>query len=63
MPGLLAWLDSFLAARGLSWALVGGHAANIHRDEVRLTTGYDVLVSLRYDVAASLEEDVGGCGA
>ena len=46
MPDLQAWLSIFLAARGLSWALVGGHAANIHRDELRLRTDYDVLVSL-----------------
>ena len=61
MPGLLAWLDSFLAERGLSWALVGGHAANIHRDEVRLTMDYDVLVSLggvsMADLAADMERD------
>ena len=58
MPGLLAWLGSFLAARGLSWALVGGHAANIHRDEVRLTTDYDVLVSLGSARMADLAADM-----
>ena len=58
MPDLLAWLSSFLAARGLSWALVGGHAANIHRDELRLTTDYDVLVSLGGVSIADLAADM-----
>lgn len=58
MPGLMAWLDSFLAARGLSWALVGGHAANIHRDELRQTTDYDVLVSLGGTSMADLAADM-----
>ena len=58
MPDLLAWLDSFLAPRGLSWALVGGHAANIHRDELRQTTDYDVLVSLGGASMADLAADM-----
>lgn len=58
MPHLLAWLSSFLAARDLPWALVGGHAANIYRDELRLTTDYDVLVSLGSASMADLAADM-----
>ena len=58
MPDLLSQLSSFFAARGLPWALVGGHAANIHRDELRQTTDYDVLVSLGRTSMADLAADM-----
>lgn len=58
MPDLMTWLSSFFAARNIPWALVGGHAANIHRDELRLTTDYDVLVFLGDVQMADLAADM-----
>ena len=36
---LLAWPGSSSESAGFPQAIVVGHPANIHRDEVRLTTG------------------------
>jgi len=59
MPNLMTWLSRFFDTRNIPWALVGGHAANIYRDELRLTTDYDVLVFLGFalmeNVAADME--------
>ena len=59
MSDLLAWLSSFLGARELAWAVAGGHAANIHRDELRQTTDCDVLVCLDGVRMADLAVDMG----
>ena len=39
-------LAQVLEARELRWAIVGAHAANFYRDDIRSTSDVDVLVSL-----------------
>ena len=46
MKDVFEMLDNVFGQHDAAWAVVGGVAANIHRDEVRTTMDLDILVSL-----------------
>ena len=54
----LAAVDRLLAPKGVRWAVLGAHAANLYRDEVRATQDVDVLVSLSAPLMKSLADDL-----
>ena len=58
----LAAIDRLLAPKGVRWAVLGAHAANLYSGEVRATQDVDVLVSLSVPQMASLAEDFAGAG-
>ena len=51
-------LRSLLDQRGADWAILGGHAANLYRGEVRGTTDVDVLVSMTAQDLSALVPDL-----
>lgn len=55
-------LRSLLAQRGADWAVLGGHAANLYRSEVRGTKDVDVLVSMTVQDLAALVPDLEASG-
>lgn len=54
----LAAVDRLLTPRGVRWAVLGAHAANLYRGEVRATQDVDVLVSLSAPLMKSLADDL-----
>ena len=54
----LAAIDRLLAPKGVRWAVLGAHAANLYRGEVRATQDVDVLVSLSVPQMKSLADDL-----
>ena len=54
----LAAIDRLLTPRGVRWAVLGAHAANLYRGEVRATQDVDVLVSLSAPLMKSLADDL-----
>lgn len=54
----LASIDGLLTPKGVQWAVLGAHAANLYRDEVRATQDVDVLVSLSVPLMQSLADDL-----
>ena len=54
----LAAIDRLLTAKGARWAVLGAHAANLYRDEVRATQDVDVLASLSVPMMKSLADDL-----
>ena len=43
---VLASIQALLAPKGVEWAVLGAHAANLYREETRNTKDVDVLTSL-----------------
>ena len=58
----LAAIDRLLTPKGVRWAVLGAHAANLYSGEVRATQDVDVLVGLSVPQMASLAEDFAGAG-
>lgn len=54
----LAAIDRLLAPKGVRWAVLGAHAANLYRGEVRTTQDVDVLVSLSAPLMKSLADEL-----
>ena len=54
----LAAIDRLLTPKGVRWAVLGAHAANLYRSEVRATQDVDVLVSLSAPQMKSLADDL-----
>ena len=54
----LAAIDGLLTPKGVRWAVLGAHAANLYRSEVRATQDVDVLVSLSAPQMKSLADDL-----
>ncbi len=42
----LSAIDDLLRPKGIDWMVIGAHAANLYRDELRATRDVDVLLSL-----------------
>ena len=55
---VLERMDALLAPGGTQWAVLGAHAANLYRTEVRNTTDVDVLVSLSATRMEALARDL-----
>ena len=55
-------LRSLLDRRGVDWAVLGGHAANLYRSEVRGTKDVDVLVSMSVQGLSALVPDLEASG-
>ena len=53
----LAAIDRLLTPKGVRWAVLGAHAANLYSGEVRTTQDVDVLVGLSVPQMASVAED------
>lgn len=58
----LSVLRSLLDQRGVDWAVLGGHAANLYRSEVRGTKDVDVLVSMSVQRLSALVPDLEASG-
>lgn len=54
----LAAIDRLLTPKGVRWAVLGAHAANLYRGEVRATQDVDVLVSLSAPLMKSLADEL-----
>ena len=54
----LAAIDRLLTPKGVRWAVLGAHAANLYRDELRATQDVDVLVSLSVARMKLLADDL-----
>ena len=54
----LAAIDRLLTPKGVRWAVLGAHAANLYRGEVRATQDVDVLVSRSAPLMQSLADDL-----
>lgn len=55
---VLAHMDALLSPTGAKWAVLGAHAANLYREEVRSTRDVDVLASLSVAHMGNLAEDL-----
>ena len=60
--GTLSALSLLLDRQGAQWAVLGGHAANLYRREVRGTKDVDVLVSMSVESLAALVPDLEAAG-
>ena len=58
----LAAVDALLTPKGIRWAVLGAHAANLYRDEVRATQDVDVLASLATPQMNSLADELAAGG-
>ena len=58
----LAAIDALLTPKGIRWAVLGAHAANLYRDQVRATQDVDVLASLLVSQMNSLADELAAGG-
>lgn len=58
----LAAIDGLLTPQGVRWAVLGAHAANLYRDEVRATQDVDVLATLTVPKMNALADDLAAGG-
>lgn len=55
---VLASIQALLAPKGVKWAVLGAHAANLYREETRNTKDVDVLTSLSVMRMESLADEL-----
>lgn len=58
----LAALDALLTPQDIRWAVLGAHAANLYRDEVRATQDVDVLAALTVPKMTAFADDLAASG-
>ena len=59
---VLESIHALLAPKGVEWAVLGAHAANLYREETRNTKDVDVLTSLSVMRMETLAQDLTNAG-